>query len=454
MNKKAILSMICDRVELGADSWYWTTGDLQRDLDGVAGRSVIVPRLPKSAAKAFEILKQRPDWNVSMTSRVLAEYFPDDFLFYRVGQLEPEIFAGFEYFRDTEPCFDFDFSSVGADGYDRYQVLSQQMLDYGRHVWPETDAYTRQRRLICLMYDQIARLFLKPSDFDRYWLMVSQQDSFDCIDDDGSVTWSGRKEIKRGDIVFFYETSPVSAITKVGRVVEDHVYYPNDWWGLFAKVDGLQPVQSIPFSAMRQDEILGQWGAIRKQLQGVRTEPIPHLYYNRLLEFLNEDDKRAFDLKAEQLEATPSSGKYTSEKEFEDKVLVPLLKELAFQFDRQVSCKFSFGAGAEYRGRADFVVQDSAGDLTLVESKLRLLKSDLGAAKQQALSYALFLGLPSFILAAPEGLWVYSIDRHVPTLVEHFEGVQGMPKHELRQLLLKLRQDQGRSTIPNRRSRA
>jgi hypothetical protein len=57
----------------------------------------------------------------------------------------------------------------------------------------------------------------------------------------------------------------------------------------------------------------------------------------------------------------------------------------------------------------------------LPESKLRILNDDdLARATNQAKSYALMEGLASFIVAAPEGFWCYSLDRNREELVHKF----------------------------------
>ncbi len=64
-------------------------------------------------------------------------------------------------------------------------------------------------------------------------------------------------------------------------------------------------------------------------------------------------------------------------------------------------------------------MSDERGPVTLFEDKLRIINDkDLQPAVDQAKSYALQLGLPSFVVAAPEGLWLYSLDRHLEKLVK------------------------------------
>ncbi len=101
---------------------------------------------------------------------------------------------------------------------------------------------------------------------------------------------------------------------------------------------------------------------------------------------------------------------FASESAVEQAVVAPLLARWGFAFMAQYPCEFYIGS-QPVRGRVDFYVTDPAGrPLTLIEAKARIVTaSALRAATGQARSYALHLGLPSFVVAAPEGFWVYAL---------------------------------------------
>jgi hypothetical protein len=132
---------------------------------------------------------------------------------------------------------------------------------------------------------------------------------------------------------------------------------------------------------------------------------------------------------------------FASEADFEETVVAPLLAGWGLPFERQFPVAFYIGS-QPYRGRVDFLVRDAAGrPVTLLESKARITtESALRAAVGQGRSYALNLGLPSFVVAAPEGWWVYSLDgpqeRWEATVWPHELAAQGAA---LRDLLLALR---------------
>lgn len=94
------------------------------------------------------------------------------------------------------------------------------------------------------------------------------------------------------------------------------------------------------------------------------------------------------------------------EERFEEAALLPLLDTLDLQYERQHQI-VNWPRSAR-RGRIDLLVHDAAGLLTVIESKRALRgEVDLCAAARQAHSYARAMGTPSFVVAAPAGVWVY-----------------------------------------------
>lgn len=96
------------------------------------------------------------------------------------------------------------------------------------------------------------------------------------------------------------------------------------------------------------------------------------------------------------------------EERFEDNVLIPLLAGWGFAFERQAPC--ALPGRQQQRGRIDLLVYDPARThpFTLIESKRQISGDDeLKRAAAQATAYARSLGLGSFVIAAPRGLWLY-----------------------------------------------
>lgn len=130
------------------------------------------------------------------------------------------------------------------------------------------------------------------------------------------------------------------------------------------------------------------------------------------------------------------------EERLEDAVLIPLLRGWGLGVARQVACALP-GQNRAQRGRVDLLVLDEpAGPpLTLIESKRQIRADDeLRRASQQAAAYARSLGLPSYVVAAPRGLWVYSREGERSRCVRQLSSLELHHEPErLRQLLLQLR---------------
>jgi thioredoxin 1 len=126
------------------------------------------------------------------------------------------------------------------------------------------------------------------------------------------------------------------------------------------------------------------------------------------------------------------------EAQLEDVVLIPLFAAWGWTVQRQAACVMGDGQ----RGRIDLLVFEHADapPITLVESK-RAIRSayELQQAVTQAHAYAGSLGLSAFLIAAPQGIWMYRCDRAQAVCVRRFTSldVHYSPEH-LRQALLRV----------------
>jgi hypothetical protein len=186
--------------------------------------------------------------------------------------------------------------------------------------------------------------------------------------------------------------------------------------------------------------VLGKWGTVKKNFTGTITEPVPPFIYNRLLDSIPVQIRTEHKLEPEPvLPKVGRSGQFVDENEFEQEIIKPLLKQWNFKAKPQFPCRVRVG-GQVHAGRVDFFVSDDRGPLTLFENKRKIINNrDRQAAVEQARSYALHLGLPSFVVAAPEGFWIYAISRNEENLVKHYPATASIDYVDMKQQLLKLR---------------
>lgn len=116
----------------------------------------------------------------------------------------------------------------------------------------------------------------------------------------------------------------------------------------------------------------------------------------------------------------PAKARPRPENDFEQSVVLPLLDRWNVVYRRQFLCRIR---SKNCRGLIDILVYRDAGkrQLTLFENKAHI-KTDaaLTRAVKQANLYARARRLRSFVIAAPEGLWVYSRPNGKPALERKF----------------------------------
>lgn len=125
-------------------------------------------------------------------------------------------------------------------------------------------------------------------------------------------------------------------------------------------------------------------------------------------------------------ELLPSLAWHPVEQVFEDTVIIPLLDAWGWRYGRQVVCPRPADRSV-VRGRVDIMVYDSANGepLTLFEAKRQIAHpSALQQAAVQAHRYAEAFHLPSFVVAAPSGMWLYRRERGQAQLLQAFSSLE------------------------------
>jgi hypothetical protein len=244
------------------------------------------------------------------------------------------------------------------------------------------------------------------------------------------------------DLVFMYRQTPRKAITDIYSVSESPYFDPyGGWGGFWVPIKKITPIKDITMIEMKvQDPILRNWGFAKCSSQGVVTEPVPYFAYNRLLELIGNDVCEKYNLTPEPVGDPSSSGQYETEEKFEDEVLEPLFRHWGFKFQRNYPCNFRIGT-QHHTCFVDFLIHDGKGIVTLFEDKIKIINDTaLLEAVLQAKSYSLLLGLNNFVIASPEGFWIYKLDKNEESLLEKISSKEFKENEgKTRDLLLKLR---------------
>lgn len=108
---------------------------------------------------------------------------------------------------------------------------------------------------------------------------------------------------------------------------------------------------------------------------------------------------------------------YDTEAQFEELYVMPWIEYLGWRSIPQHTVELRIGSSIKSL-YVDQVIVDEGGKFALIECKRKIKsKSQLKDATEQAKSYALLLGFTVFLVMAPEGLWIYSLDRNKEKLV-------------------------------------
>jgi hypothetical protein len=183
-------------------------------------------------------------------------------------------------------------------------------------------------------------------------------------------------------------------------------------------------IPPLSLKEMKADPVLGQWSLVKRSFQGLTKHQVADDIWQRIKQVIAAKDPEAgrllteFAHAAEGVRVIKGLGEGLSEKEFEEKLAIPLLKSLGWDVGRTILPQYEIaikvGSGRPHRVRADFVgFRDalSSEALLVIESKRRIQSGEeLRVAVEQCESYAGKLRCQRFVVAAPEGMWVYTLN--------------------------------------------
>jgi len=409
MNKEKLVSTLVDYV-LKCPIGEKQERSLEIDLFELANRRkdqvILPPNLPAESDDAIPILRELYRDDVTKISLILSHQWPEDYLFFRVNSLTGDLFKGLEFLAEAAPELDLPFPSLRQNAFDDYLLLNDQLWEFGEFYFGDDSKLSS--RIYAFIYLVVPWLFVESSEYNRYWICHTKRD-IQTYDDE--VRWTGRKDMRPGDLVFMYESAPTKAVRTILQVEGWPYLDPwGPWDGIWVNLRKLAEVPAIPFSWMRKNAELSDWSVVRRQFQGVITEPVPHACYNELINQIPTEILEKHELQAEPVSSVSCSGEFATEAQFEDDIIDPLLRSWGISFLRQYAVKCHFGT-QRITGYVDFLFMKDNRPVGLLENKLRILsEQELRAAINQAKSYSLMLGLACFVIGSPEGLKLYQLN--------------------------------------------
>lgn len=228
-----------------------------------------------------------------------------------------------------------------------------------------------------------------------------------------STFWQANPDTRKGDVLFHYETSPVSAITCVKTSLTDGVIDPLFRYYGCIYIGNRIDIPHIPLKELREDKYFSNHPLIRKNFQGVNGWSMSNEDYSELIRMIRA---KGFDTEALPKLYVPTLPKgivIEYEHDVEQLLLEPLLNSMGWHENKDFIRQLPIQAGRGHRVFPDYALHydnklDEEKAKILIEAKLHMKNNqDIEAAFLQARSYARLLSSSVIVLCDKEGLIVY-----------------------------------------------
>jgi hypothetical protein len=269
------------------------------------------------------------------------------------------------------------------------------------------------------------------------WLTGANNDDYKTtlqnLSPESVNNWASNEATKRGDIIVIYCLSPQSFIHSIWRANSEGVANPFNYY--YSRVTVTNPIKipAITYHELKNDKYWSNIPIVRKNLQGINGIQLGSKDYSELLRMIAS---KGFDISILPQLYSPkieTKEKITSEKDVEDKLLIPLLYELGYtenDWERQLSQK----AGRSFKAIPDFVFfakgeKHFQNAPFVLEAKFFMNSSNEKMnAFNQALSYCKMMSAELLGLCDKERLIIYrrrsgAFDRFNPLFEKHWGSI-------------------------------
>lgn len=253
---------------------------------------------------------------------------------------------------------------------------------------------------------------------------------------DNDSLWACNENTHRGDIVVLYALAPHSCIHSIWRADSEGVFNPFDYYQNRTRVSEGVRITPITLAEMKADPVFGKLPMLNNNLQGVKGKRLPSWAYSALLKMIETkgDDMSKIPVLYETKDWNP--GEIKLEKDVEEKILIPVLKDLGYKEDdwtRQLKLK----AGREEKAIPDFVFfpygEKHAENAPLVIEAKKYMASERDRYDnyRQGRSYAKMLESEFLGLCDEERLIIYrrgkngTFDYTSPEFEAHWAAIWG-----------------------------
>jgi len=277
-------------------------------------------------------------------------------------------------------------------------------------------------------------------DATNVWLTgTKNKPDFEFLDDlandpSKESVWASNERTRKGDIVIMYCNAPRSYIHSIWRATQEGIFNPFDYYHSRSYLGHGVLCPKISFNDLKADPFLSQVPIVRKNLQGLKGVELTAKEYSELLRLMQEKGGDIEKLPKLSVSTVLDDSDIKIEKDVEEKILIPILKELGYK-DEDWTRQLSRKAGRKEKAIPDFVFfpkGDKHFELSpfVIEAKydMRPVTEQIKAFNQ-CRSYASMLRSKIMGICDKERLIIYKVaengfsDRNKPIFEKHWSVI-------------------------------
>lgn len=236
-------------------------------------------------------------------------------------------------------------------------------------------------------------------------------DNLDAVAEDNPDEiefWQCNPETRAGDMIVMYLRTPISSISSIWRSMSVGFIDPFFYYYRCTYIGRPEKLPRISIHDIKKDPILGKMPIVSKNMQGINGVELKPSEYNYIVE------QADVNVPTLEYEAPDHSMPFANEKEVEEKLIKPLLKELGYSENDYVQQMYIEIGNHNHALIPDFVLNPTSmgghySGYAVLEAKRSIKNAkQLEETKTQVRSYAKLLSAKYAVIASSEKIWVTS----------------------------------------------
>ena len=244
---------------------------------------------------------------------------------------------------------------------------------------------------------------------------ATAEDNPNCV-----CCWQSNPETRAGDLIVMYLRTPISAISSIWRSCSIGFNDPFFFYYRCTYIGNPCKVKRLGINQIKKDKLLSQLPIVKKNMQGINGVELMPSEYNYIV------DKVKGNVPRLEFEDISVDNSYTNEKDVENRLIKPFLKDLDYEETDYTQQKRIPVGNHNTTLIPDFVLlpdifkgQHSA--FAVLEAKKSIKnEKELQAALKQVSSYALLLSAKYAVVASQERIWITSKEDRYTRIIEDF----------------------------------